>query len=195
MLAHDKSLMRKESILLKLDELGYATRKQLQIICELGGDRNASRILSILEREKAIQSVNRGFKVYSVTYTGKEFIGSPTHTRKGGMEHTLMRNDLYIELGMPSDWKVEAPIQYNEETMRPDAIYSRGGEWHFVEVDNANTMKNNYEKLQRYKKLSKAIFREYNHTPTIIWKTVTENRKRKLEEHMQELGVKGYVFH
>ena len=188
--------MRDEEILLTLDKLGYATRKQLQIICNLAGDRNASRILRRMELDKSIQSLRMEYKVYSLTYRGKERIGSSTDVRTGHVEHTLMRNDLYIRLGMPRDWKTEMEIMYNDqqERMVCDAVFSKNSEWQFVEVDNQQTMKNNYNKLKNYSIMRKDIFRQFNHHPTVIWYTVSETRKQKLEGWMRELGIKGRVY-
>ncbi len=183
-----------------MNDLGFATRRQLQMIEGLGKDRNAARILKRMEDDKTIQSFRREFKVYSLTHRGKELIGSNKDLKTGAsdrlVDHTLMRNDLYIKLGMPDDWKTEHELLYNgaKDRMVVDAMYSRNREWHFVEVDNKQTMKNNQEKMKRYAILRKDIFNDYGHHPTVIWYTVSDNRKQRLEEWMRELGIKGRIY-
>lgn len=198
MLQSEKRYLREEKILQTLNELGFATRKQLQIIEDLGGDRNAARILSRMEADKAIQSFRREFKIYTLTRRGKEQIGSSKDIKTGEndrlMEHTLMRNDLYIQLGMPGDWRTEFEVQYRDGSIVVDAMFSRNSEWHFVEVDNKQTMRNNYDKLKKYAVLRKDIFQQFNHHPTVIWYTVSETRKQRLEEWMREMGIKGRVY-
>ncbi|CDQ17926.1 hypothetical protein BN982_00166 [Halobacillus karajensis] len=200
MLQSEKRYLREEQILTTLNNLGFATRKQIQVIEKLGSDRNAARILKRMENEKSIQSFRREFKVYSLTHHGKELIGSSKDLKTGAsdrlVDHTLMRNELYIKLGMPIDWRTEKELLYNKQQDRivVDAMYSRNGEWHFVEVDNKQTMKNNREKLKKYAIFKKDIFRDYGHHPTVIWYTVSENRKQKLEEWMREYGIKGEVY-
>ena len=195
MMQTEKKYQRWENICLKLADMGYATRRQLQLICNLGGDRNAGRILLSMERDKLIQSERREQKVYYLTHRGKEMVGSTSDIRTGHMEHTLMRNDLYIRLGMPESWQTEVPIQYSEqERIICDALYMKGNEYHFVEVDHKNTMKNNYDKIKKYAIIKRYVFKQMHHTPTVIFYTVSENRKEKLEACMQEHGVKGRVY-
>lgn len=196
MLQTEKKFLRQERILQVLDSLGYATRKQLQVICDLGGDRNASRILRRMEVEKTIQSTRMEYKVYSLTHRGKETIGSTKDLRSGHIHHTLMRNDLYIMLGMPDDWKTEFEIRYKgqQERMVCDAVFKHKGEWHFVEVDNKQTMRNNYDKVKAYAVLKRDIFTQFKHVPTVIFYTVSDNRKQKIEECMERCGVKGKVY-
>ena len=187
---------RQERILLSLDKLTYATRKQLQAINELGGDRNAHRILHRMEREKTIQSVRMEQKVYYLSNKGKERIGSNQgDLKRNHIEHTLMRNDLYIRLGMPSGWQKERPVTWGDDSkMVPDAMFNKGGVFHFVEIDNKQSMRNNIEKIKMYKELSEMIFKQYKHYPTLIWYTLSEVRRNKLKETCKKHGVKCKVY-
>lgn len=178
-----------------MDSLVYANRKQLQVVNGLSGDRNAQRILSRMEKEKTIQCVRREQKIYYLSNRGKELIGSHQATLKRGLiDHTLMRNDLYIMLGMPKDWKKEYPVTWGDNRIIPDAIFKEKGEFRFVEVDNRATMRTNIDKIKKYKELSKVIFDNYNHSPTLIWYTLSEIRKQKLKEVCETLGVKYRIY-
>lgn len=187
---------REEQILLSFDILTYATRKQLQIINNLGGERNAQRILQRMEKERFISSIRTEQKIYFLSNKGKERIGSKQgELNKKEIVHTLMRNDLYIKLGMPNTWEKERPIKLNGEVfIIPDARFKKNGEIHFVEIDNKQTMKTNKEKIKKYKELSPIIFKQFNHTPTLIWYTLSEVRRQKLKELCETLNVKYRIY-
>nr|MBS7717071.1 hypothetical protein [Vibrio cholerae] len=53
---------RTESIHLSLKKLGFLSRKQIQVLHDLGGDRNASRVMKTLE--EYVSSFRDGEKVY-----------------------------------------------------------------------------------------------------------------------------------
>lgn len=114
--------------------------------------------------------------------------------KKSWIIHTLMRNDLYITLGMPADWRKEVPVTWGDNRLIPDATFKRSGEYHFVEIDNQQTMATNIEKIKKYKELSRVIFAQYNHTPTLIWYTISEVRHRKLTETCESIGVKHTIY-
>lgn len=168
---------------MSLDKLTYATREQLQIINDLKGDRNAHRILYRMEKDRLISSVRTERKIYYLSNRGKERIGSnQSELKKSWITHTLMRNDLYIKLGMPKDWKKEVPASVNDEVVLiADAMFTKEDKFHFVEIDNKQTMRNNYDKIKKYKKLSKVIFDNYKHYPTLIWYTHSNIRKDKIK--------------
>jgi len=189
---------RQEKILSSLDELTYANRKQLQAINRLGGDRNAHRILYAMEKDKLISSIRSGEKVYFLSNRGRDRIGSePVELKKSMIVHTLMRNDLYVGLGMPADWRKERPIKWGEDERQriiPDAYFTQGGQYRFVEIDNQQAMKTNTEKIKRYSELSRGIHQQYGHVPTVIWYTISDTRKRKLEEICSKYNVKTVIY-
>lgn len=186
---------REEKILSSLDELTYATRKQLQIVNDLGGDRNAHRILYRMEKDGIISSIRREQKIYYLSNRGKTRIGSSQgKLKKGLIDHTLMRNDLYIQLGMPNDWKKELPVSWGENRIIPDVTFKKDGEYHFVEIDNKQSMANNIDKIKRYKDLSYVIFKEYAHHPTIIWYSLSKMRKERIKETLEKYGIKHMIY-
>ncbi|ASN07359.1 hypothetical protein CFK40_09980 [Virgibacillus necropolis] len=195
MIQQEKKAQRHEQILLRLDELTYATRKQLQVIEKLGGDRNAHRILYQMEKDKTIASVRYEYKIYYLSNRGKDRIGSKqAELKKAWITHSLMRNDLYIRLGQPSDWRKEVPIAWGENKLIPDATYKRRGEFQFIEIDNTQSMQTNVGKIDKYKELSRVVFGQYKHTPTVIWYSLSEVRKGKLREACENAGVKYRIY-
>lgn len=182
--------------MLTLDNFNYATRKQLQIINNLAGTRNAQRILQRMEREGLIKSIRLESKIYYLSDKGKKELGSGKgELKKSQIIHALMRNDLYINLGMPGDWKKETPLKLNDELLLiADARFTRNGVNHFVEIDNKQSMKNNKDKILKYKMLFQAIFNQYGHHPVLIWYTLSPIRKKKLKEICEKTGVK-YVMY
>lgn len=195
MLQQVKRQQREEKILSSLDELTYATREQLQIINNLGGDRNAQRILQRMEKEKLINAVRYEKKVYYLSNKGKQQIGSNQgELKKSQIIHALMRNDLYIKLGMPKEWYKERSVKWGDNKLIPDVTFKRNGEFYFVEIDNRQTMKTNEEKIKKYKKLSHVIFQQYNHRPTIIWYSLSEIRKKKLKQLCEKYSIKYRIY-
>ncbi|MFD1416789.1 replication-relaxation family protein [Oceanobacillus jeddahense] len=191
MLAQMKRQQRDEQILSSLDRLTYATREQLQVINQLGGDRNAQRILSRMEKDKLLLAARMEKKIYYLSNKGKQIIGSGQgKLNRKEITHVLMRNDLYIKLGMPSDWKKERPVKWGENKLIPDATFRKAGEYHFIEIDNQQTMATNIEKIKKYKDLSYIIFQQYNHRPTVIWSASSELRKKKLKDLCEQHGLK-----
>ncbi len=185
MLLVSKKLNRYEKIRSSLADLTYATREQLRIINGLGGVRNANRILLDMERMGYVKSVRYDRKVYYVD----------TRLKRSEIQHILMRNNLFIKFGMPSDWKKEVPLRINGEVLLiPDAMFKRKGELNFVEIELMQAMKVNYDKIKRYKEISSIIFSQYNHTPTIIFHTVSDSRRLKLEKECEKLGVKYMII-
>src|SRR5699024_6551705 len=188
---------REEEILLSLDNLTYATREQLQIVNNLKGDRNAHRILHRMEKDKLISSIRTERKIYFLSNKGKNIIGSNQgELKKSQIQHTLMRNEMYIKLGMPVNWQKEVPVRFNDEIryLIPDAMYNAGNEFFFVEIDNKQAMTTNLEKIKRYSELFKAMFRQYREHPTLIWYTLSDVRKDKLAVACKENGIKYKIY-
>lgn len=190
-----KKNQRDEQILLSLDDMTYATRKQLQIVNGLGGDRNAQRILQRMEKEGLIKSVRYETKVYYISNKGKQQIGgNKKELNKSQIVHCLMRNDLFIKLGMPKGWIKEQPITWDGKRLIPDATYKNTGEFHFVEIDHRQVMATNVEKIKKYKDLSNLIAMNYNHKPTVIWYSLSETRKKRLKAECEKAGIKFIIY-
>lgn len=187
---------KQEQILLSLNSLNFATRIQLQKIEDLKGDRNAHRILFEMEKDKLINSVRHDKKIYYLSSRGGERIGtSYIRLKRNQIEHNLMRNDLYIKLNMPESWKKEAPIVINGDVVLiSDARFKSQGQHHFVEVDNKQSMRANYDKIKKYKEVFKMIYRQHKYHPTLIWYTLSDLRKDKLEQACRKAGIKYQIY-
>jgi hypothetical protein len=174
----------------------YCTREQLQAIEQLGGDRNARRILLEMEKKNLIKSIRYEKKVYYISNKGSERIGKGgVNLKRSWIQHTLMRNDLYILLGQPDDWKKEVPVVRNEETILiPDAMYKQHGIFHFVEIDNTQTMKINLEKIRKYKDLFINMEKQFKHKPVLIWHSLSPIRKEKLRAACEKAGLKFNIY-
>lgn len=176
--------------------LTYATREQLQEIEMLGGDRNARRILLEMENDNLISSIRREKKIYFLTNRGSDRVcRTKSRLKKSQITHTLMRNDLYIRLGMPSDWKKEVPIRMNDEVVLiADAMFSKSGQFHFVEIDNKQSMRTNNDKIKKYKDVFELIYKEYGHHAVLIWHTLSDVRKQRLKESCEKQGIKNIIY-
>src|SRR5690625_1956216 len=190
-----KRMERDQKILSRLNDLTYATREHLQILENLGGERNAQRIMQRLEREKYVSSVRYEKKIYYLSKKGQREIGSEKELKKRMIRHTIMRNDLYIQLGTPVDWRKEVSIRLNGNLLLvADAKFTQSGINHFVEIDIQQNMKNNADKIRKYKELFRVIFNQYKHHPVLIWKTQSEIRKKKLHDLCKNAGIKFEIY-
>lgn len=196
MLQTEKKHQRHLRILSKLLILQYATRKQLQAVENMGKVRNAQRILQDMEREKLISSMKKEQKIYFLANRGKELLGITGKELTGRMvEHSLMRNDLYIRLQMPSDWAIEIESKTGDgEVFVSDAVYTKNGEIYFVEVDYKQAMQRNIEKIDRYAKVKMETWQVYKQHVRLIFYTTTIHRKQRLEEYMRKKGLNGKVY-
>lgn len=196
MIRLQQKIKRQEKILLSLSDLTYATSEQLQIINKLGSNRNARRILYELEQDKLIKSITYQRKIYYLTNKGNDFIGrGNTRLSKHEIQHTLMRNDLYIRLGMPITWQKEAKIIVNDEVVLiSDARFEKGGKYYFVEIDNKQSMRTNMDKIKKYSDVFKLMYNQFNYHPLLIWYSLSVIRKNKLKESCKIQGIKYNIY-
>lgn len=195
MIQQKKKEKREEQILLRLNDVNFATRKQLQIMEILGGDRNAHRILHRMEKDRIISSVRREKKIYYLSNRGKEQIGSnQSSLKRNKINHTLMANDLYIHLGMPNTWKRESKATFNDEVIISDAMYINHGKYVFVEIDNVQTMRTNIDKIKKYERLFNIIYNQQKIKPTLIWYTLSDVRKEKLSAACRKSNIEYKVY-
>src|SRR5690606_34744505 len=115
--------------------------------------------------------------------------------KRDKIKHTLMQNDLFILLGQPDDWKKEFPVNRNGETyLIPDAVFRKHGIYHFVEIDNTQTMKTNLEKIKKYNELFRDMERQFKHKPVLIWYSLSPIRKEKLRASCEKAGLKFNIY-
>lgn len=103
---------------------------------------------------------------------GRELIGSTREVKAGPLlEHTLLVNQAYIYLGCPLDWRREYAIEAEQaggydfgikisgmtatvkKRIVADAMFSRNGYVHFVEIDNTRAMRDNQRKIEKYREI------------------------------------------
>lgn len=188
---------REEKILLSLDNMTYATREQLQVVNDLKGDRNAHRILYRMEKDKLISSIRTERKIYFLSNEGKNMIGSTQGDLKKSMiDHTLMRNELYIKLGMPKNWRKEVPIKFNgiEKYLIPDAMYNQGNHFTFIEIDNKQAMPTNIDKIKKYSEFFKEMYEQYGEHPTLIWRVNSDAKGKRLAAECGEREVSYKIY-
>ena len=151
------------------------------------------------------------FKKEKVLYLNKEgrsLIGSDKEVKQGGhLEHTLLRNEAYIFLNKPYDWEMEKVLEYsiqqpnkieivmkgvsvaNKSRLVADALYTRNGYTHLVEIDNKADMKDNHKKIKSYVECFKSL-----NTPKLEIFTLTENRKRTFEKWLSDYKLRGEIW-
>lgn len=187
-----QKIARQERILSTLADLTYATSKQINNAINLGGDRNARRILYEMENDKLVGSLRRESKVYYLAGKGGDLIGKDNpRLKRSQIDHAIMRNELRARLGNPKDWRNEVPIKLNGEVVVvSDAVYSEGGRLYFVEIDNQTSMQTNNSKIKRYTKVVRALDRP----ATLGWYTLVESRKTKLRENTEKAGINCRIY-
>lgn len=182
---------RDEKILLSLKHFDFLTRDQLNQYCKLGTVRNTNRVL--LELSEYLMSVRSGYmNIYYLSRRGREYVGCEKIRKKGGhVEHTVMRNQLWLYYGCPSDWKNEVKVSDGDTTLVCDAMFKNSIQRHFLEVDHLQSMKKNREKIKKYTKLyQKGLIAEaLGEFPVLVWLTTTDLRKKQLLEACNSLPI------
>lgn len=99
-----------------------------------------------------LSSFYDGQKIYYLSKDGREKINCSTiRTKITTAKHYLMRNDLYIHLNQPTNWRNEVKMISGEGTKSEiviiaDAHYIQGKKHHIIEIDNLQ--KNEEEQSQ-----------------------------------------------
>jgi len=126
---------------------------------------------------------------------GRLYVDCDKVRKKGDhVQHTIMRNEFWLFYKCPRDWKNEVKISDGTTSVIVDGMFSRNGFQHFLEVDNLQTMKENREKIKRYKLLMDNLVKQMGYYPTIIWLTTTELRRKQVEEACGGLKCKVYTI-
>lgn len=99
------------------------------------------------------------------------------------VNHTLMRNDMYIFFDQPEDWKNEIKIKDGVGEVICDAMFSSNNYKHFLEVDLLQKMAANRNKIERYKEIHSrgSMQKKFGYFPTLVLLTTTEHRRKQLQ--------------
>lgn len=186
--------MRDEKILLLLKKFDFLTRDQLNAYFKLGTVRNANYVLRNLS--SYLMNIREGYQsIYYLNKEGREYVDCEKIRKKGGqVQHIIMRNQFWLFYKCPQDWKNELKISNGKVSVVADAMFTQNGFYHFLEVDNLQTMKENRTKIERYKTLMESLVKQFGYYPTLIWLTTTEYRRKQLEKACEDLKVKVYTI-
>lgn len=181
---------REERILLLLSKLDFLTRDQLNQTFKLGTVRNTNRILHSLSEYLSI--IREGYQsIYYLSKQGREYVDCEKVRKKGGqVEHIIMRNNMWLFNDRPNDWRNEVKVSDGTASVVVDAMFTDSWERkHFLEVDSTQTMKENRNKIQRYKELFQngLVEEKLGHFPTLVWLTTTEHRRKELKRECEGL--------
>lgn len=185
---------RDEAILLLLKKFDFMTRDQLRQYFNLGKVNNANRVLRNLS--DYLTNVRDGYQsVYYLSKEGRQYVDCEKIRKKGcQVQHIIMRNQFWLHFGCPKDWRNELKISNGKVSVVADAVFTRNGFYHFLEVDNLQTMKENRTKIERYKTLMESLVKQFGYYPTLIWLTTTNYRRKQLETACEGLKVKVYTI-
>ncbi|MGG4042366.1 replication-relaxation family protein [Bacillus smithii] len=186
-----KKEQRHEAILSSLAKLDYLTRSQLQALHNLGSARNASRVMKSLE--PYVTKFLDGEAVYYLTKEGRERTGAKkVRKRTIQARHFIMRNDLYIALGCPKNWRNEVKLVVKDVvSIVADALFVKDGRYYIIEVDNQQKMSVNKAKITKYRKMVElGVFKT---EPRFVWITTTEYKRKRLLELCKGLDAKVYL--
>ena len=190
-----KSQERLESLLMTIDTLGMCKIKHLQQIHDLKSYRNACRIVKQLNPYIHETFLNKE-KVIYLNKDGRELIGSNKEMKVNShMTHTLLANEVYLYFNCPLDWKREYALEEENrlkglnisglkvvsKKVIADAVFSRNGYLHFIEIDNVSKMTDNMKKIETYLSLLKPTHKLYIFTKT-------KERKKKFDSWLRGRG-------
>lgn len=185
---------REEQILLLLKNFDFLTRDQLNQYFKLGTKSNTNKVLNRLS--DYLFCIRDGYQsIYYLNKEGREYVECDKIRKKTNqVQHIVMRNQFWLFCKCPRDWRNEVKLVSNGKVLIvSDAAFSLDGFKCYLEVDNLQTMKENREKIERYKEVSKGYFKQFMYYPTIIWLTTTEHRRKQLERACEGLKVKIYT--
>jgi hypothetical protein len=186
-----KAQQRAEKILLSLKTLGIVSTSQLRIINNLGSTRTTFRALE--EVKEYVNKFREGENMYYLNAEGRKLIGSKKVMKKTTTAmHYIMRNDLYIALECPGNWRNEQKLSSKKHdiTVIADAYFEINNVKHIVEVDHKQKMAANKLKIEKYKKMVELGV--LSSDTQFFWITVTEYRRQQLIDLMQ--GLNANVF-
>lgn len=182
-----KKLEREYKILLSLKKLSYLSRSQLQYIHRLGKDRNATRILNNMEKEKLIKSFRMGENIYHLSAEGKKRVGTTRQYRKSSEAiNYVLRNYIYIKYGFPESWESDVDLCNN---LIADATFTQDENLYIVEVDRLQH--HNEEKIKKY---IEAIENGIIKSPLLfVWVANNEYNKKKIVEALDGFNCRVYL--
>lgn len=167
-----------------MKKFDYLTRRQIQQLHKLGGDRNARRLLANLAPFLSSFRGTSGESVFYLNKDGRALVNcDKTRQKTVQAGHYIMRADMFLHYGAPEEWKNEVRLAVDGEVnLVADSHFMHGGRRHLLEVDHLQHMSKNHDKIQQYKKLQAngAYQKRYGYFARLVWVTTTEGRKGQL---------------
>lgn len=108
---------RQMAILATIRNLQFATRRHLMSVHNMGGIRNANRIMGDLKQYVSKTMQGKEY-VYYLNKEGHAMFGDDGKVvSRGKLAPALLRNEAWLHLFCPDDWQIETDIRYkkNEE--------------------------------------------------------------------------------
>lgn len=147
---------RQMMILATIRTLQFATRRHLMCVHNMGGIRNANRIMKDLTPFISRVTYYKEY-VYYLNKEGHALLGEGKVVSRNRMEHAILRNEAWLQLYCPDDWQIETEIKYRKNGEKKRIIPDAEGILHAVEIDRSQKMKVNEEKLKNMKNSHKFI--------------------------------------
>lgn len=192
-----QKIQREEAILLSLSKLDYLSRRQIQRLHNLGGDRNTRRVMANIKDFVTSFRGDNGESIFHLNRVGRDRVGCTViRQSKAQANHFLMRNDAYIHY-KNDDWKNEVKFSVDGVvSLIPDAYFRHELRRYFLEVDHLQHMSKNREKIDKYKKLyGTGVFQQkMKYFPRLVWVTLTDSRKKQLLEWCDGLDCIVYTW-
>ncbi|HEQ3529354.1 TPA: replication-relaxation family protein [Bacillus cereus] len=192
---------RQMAILATIRKLQFATRRHLMSVHEMGGIRNANRIMKDLSSYTSKLTHNKEY-VYYLNQSGHKLFGEGKVVHHSRVAHAILRNEAWLQLFCPDDWQIETEIRYIKDDKKkkiiPDVKFRDEDRIpHAVEIDRTQKMVVNDEKLKCYEEFTKIYKQKYKgKVPVIHFFTITKYRAKKLEQlaAKYDVFVKVYVI-
>ncbi|MED2063902.1 replication-relaxation family protein [Bacillus thuringiensis] len=192
---------RQMAILATIRKLQFATRRHLMSVHEMGGIRNANRIMKDLSSYTSKITHNKEY-VYYLNQSGHRLFGEGKVVHHSRVAHAILRNEAWLHLFCPDDWQIETEIRYIKDDKKkkiiPDVKFRDDDKiLHAVEIDRTQKMVVNEDKLKCYEEFTKIYKQKYNgKMPVIHFFTITKYREKRLEQlaAKYDVFVKVYVI-
>lgn len=187
---------RQEAILLSLKKLDFLNRDQLSKMHKLGNVRNTNRVLKELS-PYLFNFRGQYSTIYYLNKEGREYVNSQKVRKKNSfVNHVVMRNDFYIYMGYPAEWKNEMRIKDSKHSVVCDAWFKKNGMFHYLEVDSIQKMKENKSKIKQYRGFFQQgeLANHFGYVPKLIWLTNSELRRKQLMDLCNDFPCSVYTI-
>ena len=198
--------------MMTIDQLGIVKIKHLQSIHKLGSYRNACKIVNQLSAYTNQTYYNKEKVVY-LNKKGRDLIGAEKEINGiSQAKHYLLRNEVYLHFDSPIDWINEYTFEVDEvaprsvdiivQGLKPsnkkkvvcDALFTRNGYTHIIEIDNTRDMIDNRKKVNSYAEILPLIRKDFKSAPILYFFTHTQDRKKKLSAWLKDRGIRHEVL-